>query len=173
MATGGTIPMFMPDGNNRVFLGPLALFQRQHGFQVPAAGQYPQPIAPQQYLGAQLQGQHLAGGAQFQPLANPAQHHPIAAGASPQAIAAGAQIPANLAIAAGGNRRARRAAKKNDDKPPRPRNAWILYRQHFHGHSAAAHPELSNNEICKSSNVCFLLMALTDYSVRDRYKVAQ
>jgi hypothetical protein len=43
MATGGTVPTFIRDGNApRMFLGPLALLQRQQGFQLPAVGQYPQ-----------------------------------------------------------------------------------------------------------------------------------
>ncbi|KAE9370569.1 hypothetical protein N431DRAFT_426929 [Stipitochalara longipes BDJ] len=129
MATGGTIPMFIGDGN-RVFLGPLALFQRQAGFQVPAAGQYPQPVGLQQHVGAQLQRQAIAGGVQ---------PHAVADGAQVQAIAAGVANPAA--------RSGRAKAKANAGNPPRPRNAWILYRQHHHDAFAAAHPEIGNNQI--------------------------
>lgn len=45
---------------------------------------------------------------------------------------------------------------KNDDgrmdtksKVPRPPNAWILYRQHNHAAVKAAHPGITNNDICK------------------------
>lgn len=34
-------------------------------------------------------------------------------------------------------------------KVPRPPNAFILYRQHHHPKLKEAHPNLSNNEICK------------------------
>jgi hypothetical protein len=34
-------------------------------------------------------------------------------------------------------------------KVPRPPNAWILYRQHNHAAVKAAHPGITNNDICK------------------------
>jgi hypothetical protein len=34
-------------------------------------------------------------------------------------------------------------------KVPRPPNAWILYRQHNHASVKAAHPGITNNDICK------------------------
>jgi hypothetical protein len=113
--TRGAFPHFVPDGNApRVFLGPLALFQQQQGFQLPA------------------------------------QAHASAAGVG-------------VGIATGPARAARRQA----DKIPRPPNAWILFRKHFHAASVRDHPELNNNQICKSSNSSFRLIKLTDYSDPD------
>ncbi|PMD54302.1 uncharacterized protein K444DRAFT_140718 [Hyaloscypha bicolor E] len=123
MATGGTVPTFIRDGSApRVFLGPLPLFQQQQGFQLPAIGQFAQAVAPQ------LQGQAGAPQLQGQPVALPAQAHASAAGAG---VATG---PA-------------RAARRQADKIPRPPNAWILFRKHFHPSIVEAHPEFSNNEI--------------------------
>jgi hypothetical protein len=125
MATGGTIPMFIPDRNApRVFLGPLPVLQSA-GYQLPAMGQIPQYIAPQ------VQGQAGAPQLQGQPVALPAQAHASAAG---------------VGVATGPARAARRQA----DKIPRPPNAWILYRKHFHTATVRDHPELNNNQICKS-----------------------
>jgi hypothetical protein len=128
MATGGTIPSFMMDGQApRVFLGPLALFQQQQGFQLPAIGQFAQHVAPQ------IQGQAGAPQLQGQPVALPAQAHASAAG---------------VGVATGPARAARRQA----DKIPRPPNAWILYRKHHHTAFAESNLGISNNEICKSSD---------------------
>jgi hypothetical protein len=131
MATGGTVPTFMMDGRApRVFVGPLALFQGQPGFQLPTMAQVAQAVAPQ------IQGQAGAPQLQGQPFALPAQAHASAAGAG---VATG---PA-------------RAARRQADKIPRPPNAWILYRKHHHTAFVAAHPGLDNNQICKSSDSCF------------------
>jgi hypothetical protein len=127
MATGGTIPMFIQDGMApRVFLGPLAVLQHA-GYQLPAMGQIPQYIAPQ------VQGQAGAPQLEGQPVALPAQAHASATGVG-------------VGVATGPARAARRQA----DKIPRPPNAWILYRKHFHTASVRDHPELNNNQICKS-----------------------
>lgn len=39
-----------------------------------------------------------------------------------------------------------------EDKIARPPNAFILYRQHHHPLVKASHPELHNNQICKSAH---------------------
>ncbi|KAN0106297.1 hypothetical protein V8E51_009173 [Hyaloscypha variabilis] len=136
-ATGGTIPQFVPDVTApRMFLGPLAMFQRHPGFQLPTLAQFPQAVGPQ-YIGAQLQGQAVAGGVQGHAVAGGAQLHAVAGGAQPQAVVAGA---ANSAPRSG-------RVKANAGQPPRPRNAWILFRQHYHNATQAAHPELTNNQI--------------------------
>lgn len=36
------------------------------------------------------------------------------------------------------------------EKVPRPPNAFILYRKHYHTLTKAAHPEYHNNDICKA-----------------------
>jgi HMG (high mobility group) box len=124
MATGGTIPQFVSDGiAPRVFLGPLAMFQNQQGMMVNRA-QHPAMTQIPQSAASQLQGQ--AGTTQLQG----------------QSIAA--PVPN---VASGPARGTRRQA----GKIPRPLNAWILYRKHFHSASIRDHPELNNNQICKSS----------------------
>jgi len=115
----------------RVFVGPLALFQQQGmmaaGVQLPTMGQIPQHVAPQ------LPGQAGAPQLQGQPVALPAQAHGSAAG---------------VGVATGPARATRRQA----DKIPRPANAWILYRKHFHTSFVEANPGIDNNQICKSSH---------------------
>ena len=39
---------------------------------------------------------------------------------------------------------------KREAKIPRPPNAFILYRQHFHPSMKKQNPNLHNNEICKA-----------------------
>lgn len=43
------------------------------------------------------------------------------------------------------------ADKEKLDKIPRPPNAFILYRQHYHPIIKAQNPQLHNNDICKFS----------------------
>lgn len=41
-------------------------------------------------------------------------------------------------------------ATKKTPKVPRPPNAFILYRQHWHSYVKEANPELQNSQICKT-----------------------
>jgi hypothetical protein len=43
-----------------------------------------------------------------------------------------------------------------DERIPRPPNAFILYRQHYHPLVKRAHPEFHNNQICKFLFITFL-----------------
>jgi hypothetical protein len=52
----------------------------------------------------------------------------------------------------------------NEQKIPRPANAFILYRKDKHVPTVAKHPDLHNNEICKSDAFLFALRVLTRYS---------
>jgi hypothetical protein len=129
---GGGIPVFLPDVNGqrehqRIFLGPLHLFQQQ--------GMLPQnPILPAPY--------NMAMGAQAPQYNAPAQGAQVAA---PAVQAGGAA--AGVDAASG---RAVQNAGRN--KIPRPPNAWIMYRKNFHTAFVQSNPELTNNQICKSFN---------------------
>ncbi len=134
--------MFLPDVNGqlqrqRVFLGPMHLFQQQ--------GLMPQPpmmAAPY----------NMAMGAQAPQFNAPAQGIQVAA----PAIQAGDAVQ-----------------NTGRNKIPRPPNAWIMHRKNFHPAFVAADPELTNNQICKSSDSQFPLIKLTDHSGCDCFRLAQ
>jgi hypothetical protein len=44
-------------------------------------------------------------------------------------------------------------------KIPRPSNAWIMYRKHFHAAFAQANHGISNVQLCKSSSLHFSYQA--------------
>jgi len=48
-----------------------------------------------------------------------------------------------------------------------------LFRQHHHNATQAAHPELTNNQICKCLKSLLELIKLTGCSIFDRYRLAQ
>jgi len=120
--------VFLPDVNGqRLFLGPLHFFQQQ--------GMMPQqPMMAAPY--------NMAMGAQAP------QHNAPAQGAQVTAIAVEAGGAAAGVDAASG--RAVQNAGRN--KIPRPPNAWIMFRKHFHTAFVNNHPDLTNNQICKSPN---------------------
>jgi hypothetical protein len=137
--------MFVRDGSApRVFLGPLALFQNQPAmhllspYQLPASPQYPQSRS------------HLLGMAQIpQPIAAPLGLQAITPPAQAHGPAAGVAIP-----------QARSASQQAGGKKiPRPSNAWIMYRKHFHAAFAQANHGISNVQLCKSSNLHFSYQA--------------
>lgn len=61
-------------------------------------------------------------------------------------------VQAHGAAAGVGVASGRAVQNAGGNKIPRPPNAWIMYRKHFHTAFVNNHPELTNNQICKSSN---------------------
>jgi len=64
-------------------------------------------------------------------------------------------IQADGAAAGVGVASGRAVQNAGRNKIPRPPNAWIMFRKHFHNAVAEQHPELTNNQICKSSYYWF------------------
>jgi hypothetical protein len=75
-------------------------------------------------------------------------------GAMPvQAHAPRAQAPAHISAAGVAIPQARSSSQQAGGKKiPRPSNAWIMYRKHFHTAFVNANPGIHNTQICKSSD---------------------